>query len=394
MTTKAKPTELIVGAGLGGLVLGALLEKTDIPYTIFERQVSSSGYYSYVIARSTLYNLLLKQVPSHKIHFGKRVDTVLESNDKVTIKTTDGSTFEGDILVGADGAYSVVRQRIYEDHKREGKLPKPDQEKLPYSAICLVGQTGVVDQKDFPEFEKPSLFNTLSKDKPYSWMTMATADNKISYLVMKHLDSSKTTNEAHSNEVENPEWGPQAAQSMCDETRNLPLSIGPKGTTMGDLYDWTPKDLISKVNLEEKVFETWHRGRTVLLGDGAVIAMHDALVIANLLYALPANTSQEIEKAYVEYKAERYGSAIDAFNASQMVSRFMERGIAGKAALFVMRLLPASAFDILSRKHVLRRPQAGFLPPVENKGSLPAEVSLSTEKARLVHKERLGALSI
>jgi 2-polyprenyl-6-methoxyphenol hydroxylase-like FAD-dependent oxidoreductase len=32
-----KPTVLIVGAGLGGLMLGALLEKIDIPYIIFER---------------------------------------------------------------------------------------------------------------------------------------------------------------------------------------------------------------------------------------------------------------------------------------------------------------------------------------------------------------------
>lgn len=32
-----KPKILIVGAGLGGLFLGALLEKAEIPYTIFER---------------------------------------------------------------------------------------------------------------------------------------------------------------------------------------------------------------------------------------------------------------------------------------------------------------------------------------------------------------------
>lgn len=36
-TTTEKPNVLIVGAGLGGLMLGALLEKANIPYTIFER---------------------------------------------------------------------------------------------------------------------------------------------------------------------------------------------------------------------------------------------------------------------------------------------------------------------------------------------------------------------
>jgi monoamine oxidase len=35
-----KPTVLIVGAGLGGLMLGTLLEKANIPYYIFERAPS------------------------------------------------------------------------------------------------------------------------------------------------------------------------------------------------------------------------------------------------------------------------------------------------------------------------------------------------------------------
>ena len=36
-TSPNKPTVLIVGAGLGGLMLGALLEKAGVPYTILER---------------------------------------------------------------------------------------------------------------------------------------------------------------------------------------------------------------------------------------------------------------------------------------------------------------------------------------------------------------------
>lgn len=35
-----KPSVPIVGAGLGGVLLGALLEKAYIPYTIFERSSS------------------------------------------------------------------------------------------------------------------------------------------------------------------------------------------------------------------------------------------------------------------------------------------------------------------------------------------------------------------
>ena len=37
--------------------------------------------------------------------------------------------------------------------------------------------------------------------------------------------------------------------------------------TLGDVYELTPEDMISKVMLEEKVFDTWYSGRSVLLGD-------------------------------------------------------------------------------------------------------------------------------
>lgn len=40
---------------------------------------------------------------------------------------------------------------------------------------------------------------------------------------------------------------------------------------MGEIMDDTPKELISKVFLEEKVFKTWYHGRTVLIGDGRCI---------------------------------------------------------------------------------------------------------------------------
>ncbi|KAG0375085.1 hypothetical protein BGX24_009565 [Mortierella sp. AD032] len=63
--------------------------------------------------------------------------------------------------------------------------------------------------------------------------------------------------------------------------------------------------------LEEKVFDTWHNGRTVLLGDGAVTAMHDAIALGNLLYAMPVTTSQEVTKIFIEYKKERYPAVMD-----------------------------------------------------------------------------------
>ncbi|KAG0217354.1 hypothetical protein BGX33_010767 [Mortierella sp. NVP41] len=451
-TPSSKPTVLIVGAGLGGLMLGALLERASIPYAIFERtstvkplgsalligpslmplfaqlgieeefialgkrtmnsairregagplltvdyqtQTEYSGYYSYLIARPTLYNLVLKLVPPHKILFSKRVLTIGEEDGKVMIQTADNCAYEGDVLVGADGAYSAVRQRLYERLKKEDKLPKSDQQNLPFHSTCLVGQTKVLDPADFPEFQHPSLFNTLGKDKPFSWMVLPTAQNTFCWMVIHHLDkvSSKVAEEHRFREYQNAQWGPYAAQTMCDETKHFPLSIGNRNLTMGDLYDWTPKELISKVMLEEKVFQTWYSGRTILLGDGAVLAMHDALALANLLYALPSDTAVEIERIFAAYKAERMGPTIDVFKSSQMASKFMEKGLVGALFLFTMKKLPPWIFDIATRRMILNRPQIGWMQQIESKGSIPAVVSPSTEKARQVF-ERNNAVAI
>lgn len=225
-----------------------------------------------MVGRPELHNLLLRQIPPEKVHFGKRVLTVKEEDNRVKVTTADGSSFEGDILVGADGAYSAVRQRLYETLRKEEKLPKPDQEELPFSCTCLVGQTKPLDPEKYSLVKEPlcQFLTTLGKDKPYSWALFTTAQNSICFVVIHHLDksSSKTAEEQRFRALENAEWGPHAAKAMCDQTRDFPISAGDGLKTMGDIFDLTPPELISKVMLEEKVFETWSHGRMVLLGDG------------------------------------------------------------------------------------------------------------------------------
>lgn len=49
----------------------------------------------------------------NKVLTGKRVAGVVKSDDiSVTVKTEDGSVYEGDILVGADGIHSRVRREM------------------------------------------------------------------------------------------------------------------------------------------------------------------------------------------------------------------------------------------------------------------------------------------
>jgi len=52
---------------------------------------------------------------------------------------------------------------------------------------------------------------------------------------------------------------------MIDEFRNKPCVYG---GTLSTVIDATPDDLISRVYLEHKMFETWFHKRSVLIGDG------------------------------------------------------------------------------------------------------------------------------
>lgn len=68
----------------------------------------------------------------------------------------------------------------------------------------------------------------------------------------------------------NSEWGPEAAEALAREVRVFKVPGGKDGRvlTLGEYVDKTPSHLLSKVMLEEIVFDTWYGGRTVLLGDG------------------------------------------------------------------------------------------------------------------------------
>lgn len=122
------------------------------------------------MTRPLLYALILRQVPPEKLHFGKRVNVIIDQGEKVVIETSDNMTHEGDILVGADGAHSTVRKHLYKTLKDKEALPKSDQEDLPFSCTCLVGQTIPLDPEEFPVMKEPvcQFQIVLGKGKPYT----------------------------------------------------------------------------------------------------------------------------------------------------------------------------------------------------------------------------------
>ncbi|KAF9154194.1 hypothetical protein BG015_001651 [Linnemannia schmuckeri] len=426
-----RPKVLITGAGLGGLTLGMLLHKANIPFEIYERAaevkpLGSAMYFcgttanifkqcgiyeeflafgklvsainvcneqrevqykvdfaghdewfganGYIISRPKMYDLLARQVPKERIHFGKKVLSMENGGNGVLIRFSDGTEAEGDILVGADGAYSTVRQNLYAKMLKAKTLPASDALPLPFTTVCLVGQTRVLSEKEFPDIalEECQFRSHVGEKKPYAWSTFTTKQGTICWICIQYLDDeSSKENDAFLNS----EWGPEAATAMAAQVRDFPVvSGGDKKLTLGDLIDWTPKEFMSKAMQEEKVFKTWYGCRTVLIGDaggvGAANAIHDAIVLANRINGLSFHpTAQEIKNAFQEYKNERNDLVKAAFDSSKVFRTMAGQGLQSKLTRYMSKHIPTWVFHRIQVQSTSYRPQAAFLPLIEDKGS-------------------------
>ena len=129
------------------------------------------GYERILFARPELSSLLFSKIPSDKIHMSKKVASFEEGKDGITVTFEDGASAHGDILVGADGTHSAVRQHLYKTLEEQGTLPKADKKEMRKGYISLVGTTTALDPAQYPGMlEEDSESNLIIGDKktPYT----------------------------------------------------------------------------------------------------------------------------------------------------------------------------------------------------------------------------------
>ncbi|KAG0231043.1 hypothetical protein BGX31_005655 [Mortierella sp. GBA43] len=418
-----KPAVIIVGAGLGGLMLAILLEQINVPYHVFERATKVKplgsamalgasilpvfeqlglfeelkeislpcptaemynnkikklgtidmtehekllGYNNYIFARPRLYELMLKRVPPQNISFGKKVLRTEERDGKVFVYCSDGSSFEGDILVGADGAYSGVRQSLYKRLQEEDRLPKSDLENFSIGSVIMVGVAEPKDPSKYSQLQDNvcHFAYVLGGKSNRGWNVVSVPGNQICWALGSKLSDS----DAQAMLFRNSEWGPESIDAMCKEYEDMPC---PWGGTMGDVMNDTPRERISKVFLEEKIFKTWYDGKTVLLGDGAVNAMHDAIVLANSIYNMKDASQSSITSVFEEYYDQRYPRLDAQYKRSQALSaittgqRWTQRLLRHLMLNYVPKWMQEKDFV----KSMEYRPQLAWLPLTPNRGS-------------------------
>lgn len=172
----------------------------------------------------------------------------------VRVTTMNGSVFDGEILVGADGIHSTVRREMWRiaEAERPGYFPLTDRDGATTDYCCVFGISK--PNKNFPKY---SVRNIIGNG--CSYLITTGPNHRIYFFLFKKL--TKTATGVY-------EKIPRYTDADRDALAKLHAS-DPMGEniTFGDLYD--AKTSATLQALPEIVFSKWHYGRMLIIGDAA-----------------------------------------------------------------------------------------------------------------------------
>jgi len=252
-------------------------------------------------AWATIYNALKDLVPAHEYHSGKQLVDIEQASHHVTAIFSDGSRETGDLLVGADGLRSTVRQHY---------APEIEPNYAGY-----VAWRGMVDENDFSAEDHAQIFENYAFGFPEGEQFLAypvlgrTNENirgKRSYNFVWYRPAS----EEELKDLCTDEYGVCHGSAIAPPLIRKELTLGIKAAAkkllapqLARIVCQVPQPFFQAINdLESQrlVF-----GRVALIGDAAFIARPhvgggitkaaiDAQTLALALEAQPDNIDQAL----------------------------------------------------------------------------------------------------
>ncbi|HEY1164746.1 MAG TPA: FAD-dependent monooxygenase [Chitinophaga sp.] len=340
---------IIIGAGIGGLTIAIALQQRNIPYEIFDAAPGNKAvgagimlgtnamkvygrlglsailegrgalpdrysirdhqrnvlkvidnklllerydHKSLMIHRAALQDELINALEK-RVQWGKKCVQIKESATGVSVQFEDGSEASGDILVGADGIRSTVREQcvVKAQYRYSGQTC--------WRAIIPM-DLPAAEQRETAEVwgEGNGLrasYGQVGPKQVYFWMTkqmpaesVFTADAALAYI--------KTS-----------------LQSFDGYMQTVLTQLTADTLIHSDLYDIKP-------------IRRWYQGRVVLLGDaahattpnlgqGASQAIEDAYMLARCLASFPDHA-----RAFATYQQKRIDRAVKIVSMSRSLS--------------------------------------------------------------------------
>ncbi|WP_102262384.1 FAD-dependent monooxygenase [Mesobacillus jeotgali] len=274
------------------------------------------GTYSYLIYRPDLQRICYEKLEPNTVVLGKKFLRLEQDRNKITSFFEDGEIQNSDLLIGADGVHSRVRQYIMEESA------------LRYSGFTAVRGISNFEDARFPA-ELGGGFEAWGKGKRFGF---------------SHLGKGRVFWFAAIN-------APQGTIVKADNPKHIALHQF-KGwwDPIVEVIDSTNEENILVHDIfDRKPVKKWHKGKVTLMGDaahpmlpnlgqGGAQAMEDALILARCLKQSP----QDIEQALSHYEQERIPRVTKIVQGSRMMARLMqlENPVAIKVRNQVLRKMP------------------------------------------------------
>ncbi|KAK3835091.1 MAG: hypothetical protein JOS17DRAFT_772482 [Linnemannia elongata] len=358
------------------------------------------GHQAMVMSRPDLHEFLRSKISPDRLTTGKRVIDITETPSEVTVTCMDETTYVGHLVIGADGAYSAVRQIMYKKLQERGLLPEVDKKPLHFDKQCVVGMTAPLDPARYPVLldEQCEVKVLLGKDQHTSMWFLPLQGNRIAWcvggpdphqLLQSTDDSASQTSQGsgshnsgsrgshHSSSGHGRDWYPETIVEICEDVRNFKC---PYGGSVMDLIEATPKGMVSKVLLEEKMYRTWYHGRIVLVGDschkivpffgqGASQAILDCACLTNLFFDLRSTDTDSFLPLFQEYVDIRMETSKIASDSSrEFADLIYDQGFkADIARKIVLRYTPSWLLRMITGTIHTDKPFLKFLSPPTRK---------------------------
>lgn len=242
------------------------------------------GQRPYPVARAELQNMLMAEFGLDQTHLGKELTRITEEEDHVAAHFSDGSTVEADLLIGADGARSIAR-----DYVRQQLTERR------YAGY--VNWNGIVAAD--PVLSPLDCWTTyVGEGKRVSLMPIS-GDRFYFFFDVPLEIGAPNERENYKSELSEHFHG------WATPVQELISLLDPEKTNRVEVHDVEP-------------FDTWTRGRVVLVGDsahnttpdlgqGGCLAMEDAVVLANCCAAHDTDIRAITER----YRSLRVGRCKD-----------------------------------------------------------------------------------
>ena len=235
-----------------------------------------------------------------KIHLRKHVIKVDHIDDGVVVYCSDGSQYEGDVIVGADGVHSFVRREMWRaaDADEPGFIPekektrkfkedkKKDERYILMLPIDMIAEYSCVFAISSPHPLLPIGHYIVNFNTDASLVVVG-KEGRVFWFCFSRMDRVYGSHEV-------PRFTLQDAQDLVQRYAYLGLVPGAK-VTLGDL--WETRQVAHMTALEEAFYDHWTWGRFACVGDsvhkvtpnlgaGAMSALECAGALADALNSM------------------------------------------------------------------------------------------------------------